>query len=425
MPAREDITYFGAGPALLPTETLERAAQALVNFNETGLGLAEHSHRSEIANTIINEAKADLATFLDIPDDYEILFMQGGGTGGFASTAYNMVGTWVANKQAEISSQPGQNNSEQTQLLNDAVNNDLKLDYIVTGSWSAKAAAEAARLFGQDKVNIVADAKLSNNGKFGIIPDESTWKLSKNAALVYYCDNETVDGVEFAGFPKILAPGPDGKGPIVVADMSSNILSRKVDVKNFSVIFFGAQKNLGSTGITVVIIKKSLIAPITKQPSAQTMRQLGLPIPPIILQYDTIAQNNSLYNTLSIFDVYIAGQVLKRALANFPDNVSGQEKLSKQKAQLIYNALDSHPDAYRVVPDKSVRSRMNICFRVTKGGDIDAAEKDFLKQSTALGLTGLKGHRSVGGIRASNYNSITLEGAQKLAQFLIDFAKTS
>lgn len=297
MPAREDITYFGAGPALLPTDTLERAAQALVNFNGTGLGLAEHSHRSEIANTIINEAKADLATFLDIPDDYEILFTQGGGTGGFASTAYNLVGTWVANKQAEISSQ---NNSEQ--LLNDAVNNDLKLDYIVTGSWSAKAAAEAARLFGQDKVNIVADAKLSNNGKFGIIPDESTWKLSKNAALVYYCDNETVDGVEFAGFPKILAPGPDGKGPIVVADMSSNILSRKVDVKNFSVIFFGAQKNLGSAGITVVIIKKSLIAPITKQPSAQTMRQLGLPIPPIILQYDTIAQNNSLYNTLSIFE---------------------------------------------------------------------------------------------------------------------------
>ncbi|KKP06669.1 phosphoserine aminotransferase [Trichoderma harzianum] len=420
MPAREDITYFGAGPALLPTETLERAAQALVNFNGTGLGLAEHSHRSEIANTIINEAKADLATFLDIPDDYEILFMQGGGTGEFSATAYNLVGSWVANKQAEISSQ---NNSEQ--LLNDAVNNDLKLDYIVTGSWSAKAAAEAARLFGQDKVNIVADAKLSNNGKFGIIPDESTWKLSKNAALVYYCDNETVDGVEFAGFPKILAPGPDGKGPIVVADMSSNILSRKVDVKNFSVIFFGAQKNLGSAGITVVIIKKSLIAPITKQPSAQTMRQLGLPIPPIILQYDTIAQNNSLYNTLSIFDVYIAGQVLKRALANFPDNVSGQEKLAKQKAELIYNALDSHPDAYRVVPDKSVRSRMNICFRVTKGGDIDAAEKDFLKQSTALGLTGLKGHRSVGGIRASNYNSITLEGAQKLAQFLVDFAKAS
>ncbi|UKZ72826.1 hypothetical protein TrVFT333_000463 [Trichoderma virens FT-333] len=428
MPAREDITYFGAGPALLPTDVLKKAAEALVDFQGTGLGLAEHSHRSEIANTIINEAKADLASFLDIPDDYEILFMQGGGTGEFSATAYNLVGSWVANKREEIFAQPRHEDDglpAQMQLLNDAVNNDLKLDYIITGSWSAKAAAEAARLFGQDKVNVAVDARLTNNGKFGIIPDESTWKLSKDAALVYFCANETVDGVEFQEFPKVLTPGPDGKGPIVVADMSSNILSRKIDVKNYSLIFFGAQKNLGSAGITVVIIKKNLIAPITSQPSAPSMRHLGLPIPPIILQYDTIAQNNSLYNTLSIFDVYIAGQVLKKALATYPDKVSGQETLSKQKAELIYNALDSHPDVYRIVPHKSVRSRMNICFRVTKGGDIDAAEKDFLKQSTALGLTGLKGHRSVGGIRASNYNSIALEGAQKLAQFLVDFAKAS
>ncbi|UKZ46241.1 hypothetical protein TrVGV298_000442 [Trichoderma virens] len=388
MPAREDITYFGAGPALLPTDVLKKAAEALVDFQGTGLGLAEHSHRSEIANTIINEAKADLASFLDIPDDYEILFMQGGGTGEFSATAYNLVGSWVANKREEIFAQPRHEDDglpSQMQLLNDAVNNDLKLDYIITGSWSAKAAAESARLFGQDKVNVAVDARLTNNGKFGIIPDESTWKLSKDAALVYFCANETVDGVEFQEFPKVLTPGPDGKGPIVVADMSSNILSRKIDVKNYSLIFFGAQKNLGSAGIT----------------------------------------NNSLYNTLSIFDVYIAGQVLKKALATYPDKVSGQETLSKQKAELIYNALDSHPDVYRIVPHKSVRSRMNICFRVTKGGDIDAAEKDFLKQSTALGLTGLKGHRSVGGIRASNYNSIALEGAQKLAQFLVDFAKAS
>ncbi|KAK4066982.1 uncharacterized protein Triagg1_7982 [Trichoderma aggressivum f. europaeum] len=215
-PTREDITYFGLGSAWLST-----------------------SHRSEIANTIINEARADLATFLDIPDDYQILFMMGG------------------------------------------VNNHLKLD-----------------------------------------------------------------------------------------------------VKNYSLIFFGAQKNLESASIPVVVIKKNLVAPINGEPSAPMMRHLGLTIPPIILHYDTVAQNNSLYNTLSIFAqtislVYIAGQVLKRA-------------------------LDSHPDVYRVVLDKSVRSRMNICFRVTKHGDIDAAEKDFLKQSTALGLTGLRGHRSVGGIRASN-----------------------
>ncbi|CAM1508081.1 Fc.00g049290.m01.CDS01 [Cosmosporella sp. VM-42] len=165
--------------------------------------------------------------------------------------------------------------------------------------------------------------------------------------------------------------------------MSSNILSRKVLVKNFSVIFFGAQKNLGSTGITVVVIKKT--------------RSL---YSSIILQYETIAKNNSLYSTLSIFDVYIAGQVLKKLLRTYSDKVDGQEAVADKKAQLIYGALDAHPDKYKVVPDKPVRSRMNICFRVTKGGDIDATEKSFLKEATALSLTGLKGHRSVGGIRA-------------------------
>jgi phosphoserine aminotransferase len=306
MPAREDITYFGAGPAGLPTSVIEKAAQSLVNFESTGLGLAEHSHRSAIATKIINEAKADLATYLDIPDDYEVIFMQGGGTGEFSATAYNLVGSWVANKRREIFSQIKDNNDQGTpqelQQLQAVVDNDLKLDYIVTGGWSQKAAAEAARLFGEEKVNIVTDARKSNEGKWGVIPDESTWKLSKDAALVYYCDNETVDGVEIPAFPQSLAPGPDGKGPIVVADMSSNILSRKVDVKKYSVIFFGAQKNLGSAGITVVVIKKSLLAPQTPQPSAALMRRIGLPIPPIIFQYDTIAANNSLYNTLSVFE---------------------------------------------------------------------------------------------------------------------------
>lgn len=288
MPSRSDITYFGAGPALLPTDVLEDAAQALLNFDDTGLGIAEHSHRSEIAKTIINEAKADLASFLDIPDDYEILFMQGGGSGQFAATAYNFVGAWVARKQKEIGSDDGLK-------LKSAVE-QLKIDYIVTGGWSQKAAAEAERLFGPEHVNIVADSRKTNGGKFGTIPDESTWKLSKDHAMVYLCANETVDGVEFPDFPKRLEPGPDG--PIVVADMSSNILSRKIPIKNYSAIFFGAQKNLGSTGVTVVVIKKSFLP----QPSAAVLRQLALPIPPRILEYETVAKNNSLYNTLSIFE---------------------------------------------------------------------------------------------------------------------------
>ncbi|TQN71579.1 Phosphoserine aminotransferase, partial [Colletotrichum shisoi] len=408
MPSRADITYFGAGPALLPTDVLEDAAKALVNFEDTGLGIAEHSHRSAIATTIINEAEADLASYLDIPDDYEVLFMQGGGSGEFSATAYNLVGNWVARKRNEI----GSDDDSAVPELKAAVKN-LKIDYIVTGGWSQKAAAEAERLFGSEHVNIVADSRKTNGGKFGTIPDESTWNLSQDAAMVYYCDNETVDGVEFPGFPKSLEPGPNGS--IVVADMSSNILSRKIPVRNFSAIFFGAQKNLGSTGVTVVIIKKSLLP----QPSAALMRQLGLPIPPRILEYAAIAKSNSLYNTLSIFDVYIAGRVLKRLLQQHPDRVQGQQAISEQKAQLIYRALEAHPETYRIVPDKSVRSRMNICFRIKDG---DAAEEAFLKAAAAQGLTGLKGHRDVGGIRASNYNSVSLEGAEKLAKFIETFA---
>ncbi|KAM4056398.1 aminotransferase class-V domain-containing protein [Hirsutella rhossiliensis] len=395
---RKDVSYFGAGPALLPTDVLDQAAQALLNFNGTGLGIAEHSHRSALAANIINEAKADLASYLDVPDDYEVLLMQGGGSGQFSATALNLVGSWK---------------------LRSRVDADLKLDYIVTGSWSQKAAAEAARLLGPEHVNIVSDARKHNDGKFGLIPDESTWSLSQDAAMVYYCDNETVDGVEFPNFPKSLAPGSDGSGPIVVADMSSNILSRRVPVRNFSVIFFGAQKNLGSTGITVVVVKKSLLP----QPSSALMRALALPQPPVVLQYETIAKNNSLYNTLSIFDVYVAGLVLKKLLATYPDKVDGQESVSNEKAKLIYDALNANPDAYRVVPDKSVRSRMNICFRVTRGGDTDAAEKAFLAEADKLGLTGLKGHRSVGGIRASNYNSISRDEAEKLAKFIESFAR--
>ncbi|KEZ43563.1 Phosphoserine aminotransferase [Scedosporium apiospermum] len=404
MPSRAEITHFGAGPAALPTEVIENAAAALIDFQETGLGIAEHSHRSALASNIINEAKADLATYLDIPDDYEVLFMQGGGSGQFAATAYNFVGAWVARKQKEL----GGSGPE----LEAAVKN-LKMDYIITGSWSQKASAEAERLFGAEHINVVADSRKTNNGKYGTIPDESTWNLSQDAAFVYFCDNETVEGVEFPEFPKSLE-----NGQIVVADMSSNILSRTIPVNKYSAIFFGAQKNLGMAGVTVVIINKKFLPPTTSQPPAILMRQLGLPIPPRIFEYETIAKNNSLYNTLSIFDVYLAGQVLKRLLKQSP-KVQGQQAIAEKKAELIYAVLDAHPEVYRITPDKTVRSRMNICFRIEGG---DAAEDVFLKEATALGLTGLRGHRSVGGVRASNYNAIPLEGAEKLAKFIETFA---
>ena len=308
MPSRSEITYFGAGPAGLPTDVLEKAAQALLDYNGTGLGIAEHSHRSELATKIIDEAKADLASYLDIPDDYDVLFLQGGGSGEFSATVYNLVGAWVTRQKAAALKDLGaadEKDADQEALLarlREKVDRDLKLDYIVTGGWSDRAHKEAQRLVGPEHVNLVADSRTANDGKFGKIPEESTWKLSPDAALVYFCDNETVDGVEFPAFPQALAPGPDGQGPIVVGDMSSNILSRRFPVKNFSIVFFGAQKNLGSTGITVVIIKKSLLPPQTPQPKPDLLRKLGLPIGPIVLSYETIAKNNSLYNTLSIFE---------------------------------------------------------------------------------------------------------------------------
>jgi len=430
MPSRSEITYFGAGPALLPTDVLQTAAEALVDYNGTGLGLAEHSHRSEIASNILNTTKSDLAKYLDIPDDYEILFLQGGGSGEFSATVYNMVGIWVEKKKQKILKDLGISADKEipedalVQELQKAVDEELKIDYLVTGSWSLKASQEAARLVGSEHVNVAADARKINDGKFGKIPEEKDWKLSKKPAMVYYCDNETVDGVEFPGFPKCLEPSGEDE-PIVVADMSSNILSRRIPIKNFSVIFFGAQKNLGTTGITVVIIKKNLLPPAVATPAPTLLRKLGLPIGPIVLSYETIAKNNSLYNTLSIFDVYVAGQVLQKLLATFPDKVDGQEAVANKKASLIYAALDAHPEVYRVVPDKSARSRMNICFRVTTHENNADAEKAFLNGAVEKGLTGLKGHRSVGGIRASNYNSVPLEGAEKLADYIKSFASSA
>lgn len=308
MPERSDITYFGAGPAGLPTDVLEQAAEALLNFNNTGLGIAEHSHRSQHATKIISETKASLAEFLQIPEEYEILFMQGGGTGEFSAVVYNLVGAWVTKKKQEILDRMGVKSEEDASheqlvdTLKYAIRTELKLDYLVTGGWSLKASEEAARLLGPEYVNVATDSRTLNNGHFGVIADESTWNLSENPAFVYYCDNETVNGVEFPEFPAALAPKADGSSPIVVADMSSNILSRKIPVENFSLIFFGAQKNLGPAGITIVIIKKSLLPPNTPQPSPELMRELGLPIAPVVFSYEVVAKNNSLYNTLSIFE---------------------------------------------------------------------------------------------------------------------------
>jgi phosphoserine aminotransferase len=435
MPSRDQVHYFGAGPAPLPTAVLEAASKALLNYKDQGIGLCEISHRSADANQILADAKSALTTLLDIPSDYEILFLQGGGSGEFSAVVYHLVGIWVekrrlrAQEDLTVALADGKESGSKDDLdkkvferLQKEVAEELKLDYLVTGSWSLKASQEAARLVGKDKINVAVDARKANNGKFGVIPPESEWTLTKRkreggtgSALVYFCDNETVDGVEFPKFPASLEPHQEDEvnddHALVVADMSSNFISRKVDVSKYSVIFGGAQKNIGNAGVTIVILRKSLLPPAVNVASPDLLRQLGLAVGPVVFDWPTIAKNNSLYNTLPIFDVWIAGQVMSHLVQTFgTKKIGGQEEISTQKAQDIYSTLDASPDVYQVVPQKSVRSRMNICFRVA-GGDA-GKEKAFLAGAEKRGLLGLKGHRSVGGIRCSNCESLIVPRAQ-------------
>ncbi|KAJ5902464.1 hypothetical protein N7495_002992 [Penicillium taxi] len=441
MPTREEVSYFGAGPAPLPTSVVEASAKAFVNFNNSGLGLGEISHRSPTANKILSDAKASLTALLSIPDNYEILFMQGGGSGGFSAVVQNLVSVWIERRRRRaeadvLATNPGVDKTQVDELvfqrLKEEVDEELKLDYLVTGAWSLKASQEAARMIGSKYVNVALDARKANDGKFGKIPAEETWSLTptkreggKGSAFVYFCDNETVDGVEFQAFPKVLeAQGQDEEDErIVVADMSSNFISRKVDVSKYAVIFGGAQKNIGVAGITIAIVRKDLLPPQTTTPPASLLHRLnigGLP-GSIVFDYATTAKNDSLYNTLPIFNLWVAGEVMGELVSTFgAQKVSGQEQIADQKAELIYGVLDKYQDVYQVVPDKTVRSRMNICFRI-HGGD-DAKEKEFLQGAEKLLLQGLKGHRSVGGMRASNYNAVPLENVQKLVKYLEAFA---
>lgn len=255
MPSRQEVSYFGAGPAPLPTSVVEAGAKAFVNFNDSGLGLGEISHRSPTANKILEDTKANLTTLLDIPENYEILFMQAGGSGEFSAVVQNLVSAWVERRrrraEAEIlQANPNEDKARVEELVfqrvQKEVDEELKLDYLVTGSWSQKASQEAQRLVGSKYVNVALDARKANEGKFGRIPGEESWSLTptkreggKGSAFVYFCDNETVDGVEFQDFPKSLEPqgGDEEDERIVVADMSSNFISRKVDVSKYSVIF--------------------------------------------------------------------------------------------------------------------------------------------------------------------------------------------
>lgn len=353
------VVNFGAGPAKLPREVLLEAQRDLLNYASTGLSIVEMSHRSEEYTLLNNRIQQDLRDILEIPSNYKILFLQGGGTALFAAVAMNLM-------------KPGGS-----------------ADYFVTGSWSKKAAKEATKY---GSVNYVLPEESTVN-----IPDQSSWKLDSGASYVYYCDNETIHGVEF---PFI----PDTKGVPLVCDMSSNFLTRKFDVSQFGLIFAGAQKNIGPPGVTVVIVREDLLGKAS-------------PITPLVMDFTINANDNSVHNTPPMFSIYVVGLVLQ--WISRQGGVAEMEQLAHQKSQRLYDFIDLSGGFYSVPVSVSVRSRMNVPFRIN-GGD-EKLEKLFLDGAKKLGLLQLKGHRMVGGIRASLYNAITLEETDLLVNYMKKF----
>lgn len=352
------VYNFSAGPAALPEDVLKQASDEMLDWNGTGMSVMEMSHRGKDYMSIAAKAEADLRSLMDIPDNYKVLFLQGGASTQFAMVPINLLG-------------------------------DKKTaDYLLTGQWSKKAVAEAKRYC---DVNLVADTSAT---KFTTVPDAASLKFNPDAAYVHYTPNETIVGVEF---PYI----PDTGNVPLVADMSSTILSRKIDVSKFGVIYAGSQKNIGPAGLTIVIIRDDLIGHAN-------------PAMPVMLDYKTHADNDSMYNTPPTYSWYLAGLVFARNLAL--GGMAEIEKLNQRKAGKLYQAIDDS-DFYSNPVDVACRSWMNVPF-ILADADKDAA---FLEQAAAKGLTTLKGHRSVGGMRASIYNAMPEAAIDALIAFMKEF----
>ncbi len=351
---------FCAGPAALPTAVLEKAQQELLDWQGKGLSIMEMSHRSADYVSVAEKAEADLRKLMNIPENYKVLFLQGGASLQFSAIPLNLLGK------------------------------NSKADYIHTGIWSEKALKEAKR-YGD--INVV-EAGIKVDGKFAI-SEQSEWNLSDNAAYVHYADNETIGGLQFAGIPDVKAP--------LVCDYSSSILSAPLDVTKFGLIYAGAQKNIGPAGLTIVIIRDDLL-------------DQAKPEIPSILKYGDQAKNGSMVNTPSTYAWYLSGLVFEWLLEQ--GGVEAIHKVNLEKAQLLYGYIDSS-DFYNnpiAIPNRSI---MNVPFTLAD----EALEKQFLKEAEANYLLNLAGHRSVGGMRASIYNAVPLEGVQALINFMDDFAK--
>ncbi len=356
------VFNFSAGPAMLPEAVIKKASEEMLDWHGEGMSVMEMSHRGKAFMSIASKAEAVLRTLMSIPDNYKVLFLQGGASMQFGAIPLNLLGSKTT------------------------------ADYVNTGMWSKKAIAEAKRYC---DVNIAAS---SEDSAFTTIPDFSSWTLNPDAAYIHYTPNETIGGVEFDYIPDT------GDVPLI-ADMSSTILSRPVDVSKFGIIYAGAQKNVGPAGLTLVIIRDDLIG----QAAENT---------PAMLNYKTHADNGSMYNTPPTYCWYLAGLVFEWLLEK--GGLEGMGKINREKSNKLYAAIDGS-DFYANPVDIRYRSWMNVPFTL-KNADLDAA---FLEGAAKKGLATLKGHRSVGGMRASIYNAMPEAGVDTLVDFMSEFARAN
>ena len=352
------VYNFSAGPAVLPEEVLREVADEMMDYNGTGMSVMEMSHRSKAYQQIIDEAEQDLRDLMNIPDNYKVLFLQGGASTQFAMIPMNLMKNGVA-------------------------------DYIVTGQWAKKAYQEAQKY---GKANKIAS---SEDKTFSYIPDCSDLPISEDADYVYICENNTIYGTKFKELPNT-------KGKTLVADVSSCFLSEPVDVTKYGLIYGGVQKNIGPAGVVIAIIREDLI-PDEVDSSVPTM-----------LQYKIHADNGSMYNTPPAYGIYVCGKVFK--WLKKMGGLSAMKKHNEEKAKVLYDFLDSS-ELFKGTVVKEDRSLMNVPF-VTGNDELDAK---FVKEAKEAGFENLKGHRSVGGMRASIYNAMPIEGVQKLVEFMKKF----
>ena len=352
------VYNFSAGPAVLPESVLQEAADEMLDYRGTGMSVMEMSHRSKAYQTIIDEAEADLRTLMGIPDNYKVLFMQGGASQQFAMIPMNLMKNRVA-------------------------------DYIVTGQWAKKAYQEAS-LYG--KANKIAS---SEDKTFSYIPDCSDLPISEDADYVYICENNTIYGTKFKTLPNT-------KGKPLVADVSSCFLSEPVDVTKYGVIYGGVQKNIGPAGVVIVIIREDLIT------------EDVLPGTPTMLRYKIHADADSLYNTPPAYGIYICGKVFK--WLKKMGGLEAMKERNEKKAKILYDYLDESK-LFKGTVRKEDRSLMNVPF-ITGNEELDAK---FVKEAKEAGFENLKGHRTVGGMRASIYNAMPIEGVEKLVEFMKKF----